>query len=191
MQHTSLQPLAQLLTTATLGIVSALCARSHHQQTNSDDTFLFPPFLGYLMLGGGLFFILMPLLPGAAGNESTTRFFLMFTPFWGCAFLGAIYFFRYRVVITDTTLTVGAFRPRRIACDDIIDWDVVRGQRSSELRVYLRDGRELCLSGLLGDFEQLAGTINSHMAIPPPGHTDSAAKLHDRAARRRNGRLVA
>ena len=185
-----LQPLTSVVVSAALSVVSAVCAASHHKETESEDTFAFSPFVGYLMLFCGVFFCVAPLLPRAAGDIPRICFFFSFSPAWGGAFLASIYFFRYRVVVTDATLTVGAFRRRQLSFDEVIDWDVIRGQRSSELLIYLRNGDKLKLSGLLSDFDELAGMVNSHMAIPTRGQPDSAAKLRDRAARVQNGHIA-
>lgn len=118
----------------------------------------------------------------------------MFSPFWGGAFLALIYFSRYRVIVTDTTLTVGAFTLRQFSFDDVIDYDVILGRRSGTektvLLIYLRDGTRLRLLNWFNqDFDDLIGLINSHMCIPPRGATDSPAKLRDRAVRARNDRV--
>jgi hypothetical protein len=185
-----LQSLTPFVVSISLSVVSAVCAAGHHKETDSEDTFAFPPFVGYLMLFCGIIMCLAPLLPGAAGDIPRVQFFFMFCPFWGGAFLASIYFFRYRVVITDTTLTLGSLRRRQLIFDDVIDWDVIKGGRSSELVIHLRDGEKLRLSGLLSDFDELVGMVNSHMAIPPRGQPDSLAKLRDRAARVRDERIA-
>ena len=156
---------------------------------DSKDTFTHPPFVGYLMLGCGVLFCGAPFLPGASANIPTIRFFFMFTPFWGSAFLAAAFFFRYRVVVTDTALTLGAFRRQAYPFEDIVDWDVV-GDRNRELLIYLRDGSKLNVSAMLCDFDGLVGLVNSHMALPPSGQPDSPFKLQDRAARARNARIL-
>jgi hypothetical protein len=49
----------------------------------------------------------------------------------------------------------------------------------------------LKFSGLLGDFDELVGMVNSHMAgLPGPQH-DSVAKIRDRATRQRDERGAA
>jgi hypothetical protein len=180
--------LPSLLTPLTLSIISLICARSHHQASEQDDTFVLPPFLGYLMLGIGLFLCAVPfVLPGAAGDMSQWRFFLIFAPAWGGVFLAALYFFRYRVVVTDTTLTVVGVRRHVVSFEDVVDYDVIVG-RGSELVVYLRDGKKLILSGLLPDFDELVGLVNSHRAIPPPGQMDTPEKIRDRFLRARDAR---
>ena len=75
-------------------------------------------------------------------------------PFWGGAFLASIYFFRYRVVITDTPLTLGSLRRPQLIFDDVIDWDVIRGGRSSELVIYLRAISDHTLVPLHTDLDQ-------------------------------------
>jgi hypothetical protein len=69
----------------------------------------------------------------------------------GGAFLAAVYFFRYRVVITDATLSVGSFLRTTVPFEDVIHYDVLSGRYSPELIVYLRDGRKFTLSGMLPD----------------------------------------
>jgi hypothetical protein len=183
-----LHALTPLFTSLTLSIVAGVCARSHHLATDSEDVFSISPAVGYLMLGCGLFFCAAPFLPGAAGDISVIRFFWMFSPFWGGAFIAAIFFFRYQVKVTDTTMTVGAFRRRVIPFSEVIDYDEIRGGRSPELWVYLKSGKKLKFSGLLSDFEELVGMVNSHMeGLPGPQH-DSEAKIRDRDRRIRGTR---
>jgi hypothetical protein len=122
-----LQSPTPFVVSISLSVVSAVCAAGHHKETDSEDTFAFPPFVGYLMLFCGIIMCLAPLLPGAAGDIPRVQFFFMFCPFWGGAFLASLYFFRYRVVITDTTLTLGSLRRRQLIFDDVIDWDVIKG----------------------------------------------------------------
>jgi hypothetical protein len=140
------------------------------------------------MLLAGLFCSVAPFLPGAAGDIPVIRFFWMFSPFWGGAFIAAIFFFRYQVKVTDTAMTVGAFRRRVIPFSEVIDYDEIQGGRSPELWVYLKNGRKLKFSGPLSDFEELVGMVNSHMeGLPGPQH-DSAAKIRDRERRVRGNR---
>jgi hypothetical protein len=140
------------------------------------------------MAGIGLLIITAPLLPGVSGDVSRGLFFMYFAIFSGGAFAAAIYFFRYQVIVKDQTLTAGAFRRRITQFADVIDWDVIKGRRSSELWVYLKSGETLKSSGLLSDFDELVSMVNSHMAgLPSPQH-DSAAKIRDRETRKRDER---
>jgi phosphate/sulfate permease len=185
-----LQSLTPLFTSLTLSVVAGVCARSHHLATDSEDVFSISPAVGYLMLGCGLLCCVAPFLPGAAGDIPVIRFFWMFSPFWGGAFIAAIFFFRYQVKVTDTAMTVGAFRRRVIPFSEVIDYDEIRGGRSPELWVYLKSGKKLKFSGLLSDFEELVGMVNSHMeGLPGPQH-DSEAKIGDRDKRVRDGRIA-
>jgi len=185
-----LHGLTPLFTSLTLSVVAGVCARSHHLETDSEDVFAISPAVGYLMLGIGLFMCAAPFLPGAAGDIPVIRFFWMFSPFWGGAFLAAIFFFRYQVKITDTTMTVGAFRRRVILFSEVIDYDVIQGSRSSELWVYLKSGKKLKFSGLLSDFDELVGMVNSHMeGLPGPQH-DCAAKIRDQEKRKHDNRVT-
>jgi hypothetical protein len=190
MKAMDLHGLTPLFTGLTLSVVAGVCARSHHLATDSEDVFAISPAVGYMMFGIGLFLCAAPFLPGAAGDIRVVRFFWMFSPFWGGTFLAAIYFFRYQVKITDTTMTVGAFRRRVIPFSEVIDYDVIQGNRSSELWVYLKNGAKLKFSGLLSDFDELVGMVNSHMeGLPGPQH-DSAAKTRDRDKRKHDNRVT-
>jgi hypothetical protein len=81
--------------------------------------------------------------PARCGDIPVIRFFWRFSPFWGGALLAAIFFFRYQVKITATTMTAGAFRRRVIPFSEVIDYDVIQGGRSPELCVYLKNGKKL------------------------------------------------
>jgi hypothetical protein len=177
-----------LFASLTLSVVAVVCARSHHLATDSEDVFAISPAVGYLMLGIGLLMCSVAFWPGAAGDIPIIRFFWMFSPFWGGAFLAAIFFFRYQVKVGDTSMTVGAFRRRVIPFSDVIDYDVIQGNRSSELWVYLKSGKKLKFSGMLSDFEELVGMLNSHMEGLPGRQHDSAAKIRDRERRIRGNR---
>jgi hypothetical protein len=154
------------------------------------DTFVVSPAGGYLMIGIGIVFCVVPFLPGTAGDIPPTSLFWYFSPFWLSAFIAAVFLFRYRVVVRDQTLSYGAFRRRVISFSGVIDFEVLRGQKSSELRVYLKDGERLKFSGMLSDFDELAGMINSHIGGLPGSQRDSAAKIHDQEKRKHDSQIV-
>jgi hypothetical protein len=183
-----LQALTPLMTSLTLSVVCGICARSHHQVSDDADTFTISPFVAYLMIVLGIFFCVAPFLPGAAGDIPATLFFWYFAPFWLGAFIASAFFFRYRVIVRDDALIYGAFHRRVILFSAVIDFDVLQSSKSSELCVYLKSGERLKFSGMLSDFEELVGMVNSHMAsLPGPQH-DSPAKLHDQDKRKRDNR---
>jgi hypothetical protein len=103
----------------------------------------------------------------------------------------AAFFFRYRVIVRDKTLTYGAFRRRVIPFSEVIDFDVIQGKQSSELWVYLKSGGRLKFSGMLSDFDELVDMVDDQMAGLPGELHDSAAKIHDQEKRRRDNRDVA
>jgi hypothetical protein len=185
---------AQYLTSAvvgvTLSVLVAVSARHGRQTSEGTEVFSFSPLLGATTVACGLFLCAVPLVPGIKGNTSPFKFFLELFPFWGGAFAISAYLFRYRIAVTNTTLTIGAFTRKTFQFEDVIDWDIVGGQRGSQLFVYLRSGRKLRISGLIGDFDGLTSLVNSHMATPRPGQPDSVAKLRDRAARAQEARAV-
>jgi hypothetical protein len=184
-----LQGLTPLFTSLTLSVVAGICARSHHLATDTEDVFAISLAVGYLMLGIGILSTAFPFIPGVAGDDPIAGVFWMFSPFWGFAFFMAIFLFRYQVKITDTTMTVGAFRRRVIPFSQVIDYEVISA-RSSVLWVYLKDGTKFQLSGMLSDFDELVGMVNSHMeGLPGPKH-DCAAKIHDQEKRKHDSRVT-
>jgi hypothetical protein len=185
-----LPQLAPLFTSLTLSVVCGICARSHHQVSEDADTFTFSAVVGYLFVSVGILFCALPWLARRDGDQPPSEFFWHWSPIWLLIFTGAAFFFRYRVVVRDQTLTFGAFRRRAVPFSEVIDYDEIRGQRSAELWVYLNNGKHLTFSGLLGDFDELVGMVNSHMAgLPEPQH-DSAAKVRDREKRQRGNRVA-
>ncbi len=185
-----LPPLAPLFTSLTLSVVCAICARSHHQVSEDADTFTFSPVVGYLFLGIGNLLCALPWLARREGDDPPSYFFWQWSPIWLLIFTGAAFVFRYRIVVRDQTLTYGAFRHRAIPFSEVIDYDEIQGQRSAELWVYLKSGKHLTFSGLLGDFDELVGMVDSHMAgLPGPQH-DSVAKIRDRERRQRGNRVA-
>jgi hypothetical protein len=81
------------MTSLTLTVVAGVCARSHHRSTDEEDVFTISPVVGYMMLGCGLLFCVVPFLPGASGDITRSWFFWYFSPFWGGAFTAAVFFF--------------------------------------------------------------------------------------------------
>jgi hypothetical protein len=175
-----LQAFTPLMTSLTLSVVCGICARSHHQVSDDADTFTISPVVGYMMICVGVLYCIGPFLPGIAGDISTTRFFWYSSPFWLLAFGGAAFFFRYRVVVRDQTLPFS----------EVIDFDVLHGRKSSELWLYLKTGKRLKFSGLLSDFDELVGMINSHMAGLPGTQHDCVAKIRDQEKRRTDNRTA-
>src|ERR1700733_6847819 len=179
------------MTSLTMGVICGICASSHHQESEDSDTFTISPVVGYFMVAVGAFTCVAPwVAKGRVGDGAPFQVFWELSPIWFSIFALGLFFFRYRVVVRDQTLTYGAFRRRVLPFSQVIDFDVLKGQRSSELWLYLKNGKRLKFSGLLGDFDELVGMVNSHMeGLPPPLH-DCAAKLLDRERRKRANRAA-
>jgi hypothetical protein len=54
--------------------------------------------------------------------------------------------------------------------------------------VYLRSGKHLEFSGILGNFDDLVALVDDRLAEQPAGQHDSEEKLHDQANRIRDNR---
>src|SRR5580704_1319477 len=129
-----LQILTPFMTGISVSAILLVCRRSHHKVSADGDTFTVAPVVAYLMIGVGLLFCSVPFVPGVARDISSLSFFWELSPFWLLAFTASAFFFRYRVIVP---LTYGAFRRKVIPFSEVIDFDVIKGKRSSELWVYL------------------------------------------------------
>ena len=182
------QSLTPLMTGITLSIVCGLAARGHHKKADGQDVFSIPAGIAWLMASMGVLFCIVPFLPGVSGKTSPIHFFWEFAPFWGGAFFAALYFFSYRVIVGDRTFTYGAFCRTAVPFTEVIDFDVIDGKQSSELWVYLKNGKRLKFSGLLGDFYEWVDLVDDRMAGSSGERGDSAAKILDHERRKTGNR---
>jgi hypothetical protein len=164
-----------------LGLIALVASRTHHQTIGDQDVYRYPPFVGYLMVGCGILFLCIPLFPGR-GDVPVPVWLLFFESFAAAAFAAAVHFFRFRVLVGGSVLQFGTFHFESIPLTEIVDTDVTAG-RNAQLFVYLRSGRRLKFSSMLGDFGSLADSIASQSAGPPPGTGASIQKLEDQRAR--------
>jgi hypothetical protein len=174
-----------------VGIAMA-AARSRHEISGSDEVYKYPPLVGYLMVACGLGFVLIPLsisLSPGRGGVPPIWLFLFFAAFAGGAFAAGTYFFRYRVIVSDATLRFGTLRFKTIPLADVVDTDITAG-RNNKLLVYMRDGRRLEFSNMLGDFASLALTLNNRIADSQAKSGASLQKLQDQRRRATIQRLL-
>jgi hypothetical protein len=172
----------QLVVALAFAMIAFVAGRSHHDTVGNDEIYRYPSIVGYLMVGCGCFFLVIPFLTGARGDAPPVVFSLFFAAFAAGAFAAATYFFRYRVVVSDTTLTYGTFGQTSVPLTDVMDCLVTVG-RNQEMTVYLRDGRRVKFSGMLGDFGSLVSTLNNRRGGPPPDSGTWMPKLEDERKR--------
>jgi hypothetical protein len=180
----NLAPLTPLVVSVALGALMTLGAKAHHRVIGDIEVYKFPAAIAYLMGFCGLFCLGVPFLLGARGSADPLSFFGSFAAFAAGAVLAATYFFRYRVTIDATQLSYGAFFKRTIVLSDITDAKVQRGSKSAQLFVSLRVGRKITFSGMLGDFDSLAGRMVS-FALKNAGTPCDAAAIENRMGRKR------
>jgi drug/metabolite transporter (DMT)-like permease len=169
--------LTPIFLSLTFGLISVAAAKARRDVVGSNEVFRYPPFVGYLMAGFGLVFLCIPFLPPGPRDMPALLWFGFFATFAGLAFAAATYFFRYRVIVDDTTLRFGTLRYRTVPLADVADLDVTEGSRR-ELRVYLRGGERLAFSNMLGDFGGLISTLEYRI-----GNRQTAQKLRDQRRR--------
>jgi hypothetical protein len=177
-----------LLTSLALPVILALCARSRHEAVDGANVYRLPRLLAGLMAFCGVAFVGISFLPGIGGpgGEGVVAAIGFFSPFWIAAFLAAIYFLRYRVVMTGDRIAIRALRDRSLPLGDIVDTGFAPRQ-GKDLLVYLRDGRRLRLSGLLQDVGHLKAQIDAHVHRDPDHAAASPAKRADEARDRAAG----
>jgi hypothetical protein len=158
----SLQFLTPVVVSVCVSAVVAACARHHHIESQAGATFTFSPVVGYLMFVGGWVFCLVPFLPGAAGDIPTTRFFFIFSPFWGAAFVASAFFFRYKVLVGQRAVVISSLWERAIPFETIVSCEVVPSGRGRELVLQVQNGKTARFSSLLGDFDKLVWMIATH-----------------------------
>jgi hypothetical protein len=169
------------LVSLVFGVIAFAASRVHHETSGAQELYRYPPMVGWLMAVCGVFFLCIPLLPGR-GDVPPLAFFAFFAAFAVCAFAAAIYFFRFRVIVDDAGFKFGTLRFETIPFAEIVDTDVTAGPRCN-LLVYLRDGRRLQFSNMLGDFSSLADSLGSRKAGGVPGTGASLQKLNDQRRR--------
>jgi hypothetical protein len=180
--------LTPIVTSVSLTVIVALCARSRHLARIDADVYQFPKFLGYAMALCGVLFASAAFLPGMASPKdgNVTGVFWLFSPFWIAASLAAIYFFRYRVIITRERISIRSMRLRGVDFSEVVD--VANAPRQSkEFLVYLKDGQRLRFSGLLQDYGTLKAQIESNLHRRLGQSTESPARLMDEARNKAAG----
>ncbi len=163
------------------GVIAFAASRARHETSGAQELYRYPPMVGWLMAICGVFFLCIPLLPGR-GDVPPLIFFAFFAAFAACAFAAAIYFFRFQVIVDETQFKFGTLRFETIPFAEVVDTDVTAGPRSN-LLVYLRDGRRLQFSNMLGDFSSLADSLGARKAGSAPGTGASLQKLNDQRRR--------
>lgn len=147
-------PIVVSLVTSLLMTVGA---REHHQTAGLAHTYKFPSAYFYTFIGLSAFFTTVPFWPGVTGVQEEGAL-IAFGTFALWSLLAAYYFRRYRLVIEGSRVTVGVLRKREFDVSDIAHSEL-RSGRGAELRLQLRDGTKINVSGLVTDFDQLAQSI--------------------------------
>ena len=156
MNLASMTPLVVSLATSLLMVVGA---REHHRTLGLASIYKFPSVYFYLFIGVSAFFAMLPFWPGVTGGQEGAL--IAFGTFALLPLVAAYYFRRYRLVIEGPRVTVGVFRKRQFEVSDIAYSELQSG-RGAELRLRLRDGTKINVSGLVTDFDQLAQSIMAH-----------------------------
>ena len=156
-------------------------SRIRHETIGAADYYRFPAYLAYMMMGVTIFATWAAFLPWE--NNWTMPWVFGFI---ACVFsYAAAYSLRYRVIVTDDCLTVGAFYKRQIPMANIFDTDIVEG-RSRQFIIFARDGLRIQISGVISDLDGLIDSVRFNM-VTHGKKLDSPEKLRDRASRSRDG----
>lgn len=163
----NLSPMVPALTGLTLTALLLLASREHHHSEGEVEVFKYPSALAYLMFACALGFTGLPFLPGAQGDM---HFITFASPIWTMALIAAVfgaYLRKFRIRVGHRELSIGAWRRRTIHCADITAIQVTRGNGPPQMRLSLRDGERIRISGMLTDFEALAQRMTGSRASIP------------------------
>lgn len=149
-------PMTPVVVSLATSVLMALGAREHHQEVGRIAVYKFPSVFLYLFLFASVFFVSVPFWPGVTGDHDSAL--IAFGFFALLPLVAAYYFKRYRLVIEGSRVKVGAFRKRDFDLADIAHSEL-RSGRGAELRLQLRDGTKINVSGLITDFDQLVWSI--------------------------------
>ena len=149
-----------------LTLITSICA---HWKTSSKqvDEYRYPAFLGYLFGFVGNFFLVLPFIFGVVGDAVAVSnrqiFLLVMLPFSFLQFLAAIYFFRFKIVISDQTLVIRGFKTHLFSMRDIVDVTMKSSGANRELVILFRQGNEFIIGGQLLNFIQFATIMRRSM----------------------------
>lgn len=149
-------PMTPIVVSLTTSVFMALGAREHHQKMGRVAVYKFPSVYLYLFPFASVFFASVPFWPGVTGDHDSAL--IAFGIFALLPLVAAYYFRKYRLVIEGSRVTVGVFRKRDFDLTDIAHSELQSG-RGAELRLQLRDGTKINISGLVTDFDQMAQSI--------------------------------
>ena len=170
-----------IIVTLLYGLITWVVSKARHESCDGVEIYKYPPPVAGLMVACGFLFLGLPFL-GGEGDVPPIIFFLFFAVWAALAFTAATYFFRYRVIVGNIDLKFGTLRFETIPLADVVDTEVTGG-RNGKLLVYLRSGRRIGFSNMLGDFTDLADTLSSRRTIDLPGTGASIQKLQDQRRR--------
>jgi len=176
-------PLATILAISPIAYVGA---RTNRENSQYPDTFVLDPRFGHFLIAGGLLVSVFPLLLSFIGRTMPLdKYLLLVVPASLYPIVVAVWYFCYRIVVTDTSIVVFALRPRTVLFADVVDWGVIRGGGTRDLVMYLRSGPRLRIAGhAIKDFNQLVDLVTVRMAPLPaaqPGQSEQFQKLAKRA----------
>lgn len=152
----NLAPMTPVDVSLATSVLMAFGAREHHQEIGRIGVYKFPSVYLYLFLFASAFFASVPFWPGVTGDHDSAL--IAFGVFAFLPLVAAYYFRRYRLTIEGSRVTVGAFRKRHFDLADIAHFELESG-RGAELRLELRDGTRINVSGLVTDFDKVAQSI--------------------------------
>lgn len=156
----NLAPLTPMVVSLGIAALAALGSREHRRVQGDVEIYKFPSVYTYLFVGIFAVFAVVACMPSLTGHDPAT--IATFWLFPSLAFVGGLYFFRYRLVIDRGVVTVGAFSRRHIDLGQVVDARLKTG-RGAELTLVLGDGSKVRLSGLLTDFDLLSQTLLDHI----------------------------
>lgn len=180
----NLAPLTPLVVSVVAPLVLVLTRRNTHSEERGCSVYMWSQGLAYFILAGYLVLVLLlGFLPQSRAIDDPVGRVVMLT-FAVVGALGFAYIHRYRVIVSDAAIQVGAFSQKRISFSDVADVRYVQGQKSGQIILRSKSGVSINIWETINDFGSCARAINARLpagiTLPSEGRMDRY--LHEKSA---------
>lgn len=182
----NLSPLTPLVVSAIAPIILLLFHRDRHRVLNG--CLVYPWSKGsswFLLIMGCALALLIGFLPQSRAVDEPNGRLAMLAIFVASAWAFA-YFFRYRVLIDEDSIQLGAFFLRKVSFSEVVSARYIQGRKSGQIILRTHAGKQVNVWETINDFGSCAREINARLptgvSIPSKGRM--ANYLRDKGTKR-------
>lgn len=132
----------------------------HHRQNDVVGVYRYPRPITWMIFGGAVFFAAVPFLPGSRGDMSLFDFGGIFWLMASIFLLSGVYYTRYRLILSNTALVLGAHGNKRIPISDMASVEVPDNP-GAQICIQLVSGGKIHISQWLVDHHQLGTRLRT------------------------------